>query len=294
VLVVDAATFAVGAAVLLVVTFPRTLPLRRLEPLRDEIVYGFRYLVRMPGLRWLLTYFCVLSILTAPLYLLIVPLVLPFGSIGAIGWLFLGAGLGVLLGGLATTMWGGPRRLMAGVLGSSVTGGLAVATIGLHPSLAVVGVGLFGWVLSAAVFQACYASIVQLKVPLALQGRVFAVVQMVSLGVAPIAFVATGPLGEHVFEPLLAADGALAGTVGRVIGVGEGRGIALMYLVAGAGILLATLLAYRSRAIWRLEDDLADALPDDQPAAGRAGVPPPPSRYFDRRDRREQDAAART
>jgi amino acid adenylation domain-containing protein/non-ribosomal peptide synthase protein (TIGR01720 family) len=275
VLVVDAATFAIAAAVLAAVRFPRTLPLRRLEPLRDEIVYGFRYLAGIPGLRWLLVYFCVLGILTAPLYLLIVPLVLPFGSVGAIGWLFLGAGLGVLLGGLLTTMWGGPRRLMAGVLGSSVTGGLAVAAIGLHPSLAVVGIGLFGWVLSAAVFQACYASIVQLKVPLAVQGRVFAVVQMVSLGVAPIAYLATGPLGDHVFEPLLAPGGALADTVGRVIGVGEGRGIALMFLVAGAGILLATLLAYRSRAIWRLEDDLPDALPDEPATA------PPPSRYFD-------------
>ena len=36
VLVVDAATFGVAAAVLLAVTFPRTLPLRRLEPLRGE------------------------------------------------------------------------------------------------------------------------------------------------------------------------------------------------------------------------------------------------------------------
>ncbi|MGI8625079.1 MAG: MFS transporter, partial [Geodermatophilaceae bacterium] len=277
ILTVDAATFAVVTVVLLLVRFPRTLPNRRRESLQAEIRYGLRYVVRSPALRGVMIYFAALSLLTAPLFLLVTPLVLPFGSVSMIGQMFVAAGVGSMLGGLLMGLWGGPKRLMAGVLGSSVLGGLGMVAMGLRPSILLVAAGFFLWVVAIAVFNGCYATIIQLKVPQALQGRVFAVIQMTALGIAPIAYLGAGPLGEHVFEPLMAPAGALAGTVGAVLGTGAGRGVALMYILAGLGVLVATALAYRSRAIWQLEDVMPDALPDD---TFDETTPPPPSDYF--------------
>jgi hypothetical protein len=256
ILVVDAVSFAVASVVLALIRFPATLPSRRRESLRAEIVHGVRYVLGRPQLRELLLYFAVLSVFTAPTFLLVTPLVLPIGSVATIGTLVVLAGVGGIVGGLAMSLWGGPRRLMTGVLGSSILGGLAIATIGLRPSLPLIAVGLFCYLLAAAVFQTCYATIVQLKVPQLLQGRVFALVQMISLGAAPIAYLAAGPLGEKVFEPLLATDGPLAGSVGRVIGAGPGRGIALMYVIAGLVILTATVIAFRRPTLTHLEDAL--------------------------------------
>ena len=34
-----------------------------------------------------------------------------------------------------------------------------------------------------------------------------------------------GVLADHIFEPLLAGQGALAGSIGKLIGTGQGRGI---------------------------------------------------------------------
>ena len=187
-------------------------------------------------------------------------MVLPFGSVSTIGDLLVVAGAGTLAGGLTISLWGGPERVMAGVLGSSIAGGATVALAGLRPSVPLIGAALFGYLVSAAIFQGCYTTMIQLRVPRLLQGRVFAFVQMVSLGAAPIAYVTAGPLGERVFEPLLARGGPLAGTAGRVIGTGPGRGIALMYVLAGTLVVLITLAARRRPALWNLET----ALPDEE------------------------------
>ncbi len=270
VLTADSVSFAVVTVVLVAVRFPAALPALRRESLRAEIGNGFRYVRDQRGLRDLLVYFAALSVLTAPSFLLVTPLVLPFGSVSTIGGLLVVAGVGTLAGGLTISLWGGPQRVMAGVLGSSVAGGAAIALVGLRPSVPLIGAGLFAYLVSSAIFQGCYTTMIQLRVPPLLQGRVFAFVQMVSLGAAPIAYVTAGPLGERLFEPLLARDGALSGTVGRLIGTGPGRGIALMYLLAGAAVVLLTLVARRRPSLWNLEYALPGERENEREESGRA------------------------
>lgn len=49
-----------------------------------------------------------------------------------------------------------------------------------------------------------------------------------------------------MFEPLLSKDGLLAGSVGRAIGVGEGRGIGLMIILAGVVmVMFAGIFGFR-------------------------------------------------
>ncbi len=269
VLAIDAVSFGAVTVVLVAVRFPATLPGLRRESLREEIARGFRYVRERRGLRDLLVYFAGLSVLTAPVFLLVTPLVLPFRAVGTIGGLLMVAGVGSIVGGLLISLWGGPQRVMAGVLGSSVLGGAAIALVGLRPSVPLIGGALFVYLLSAAIFQGCYATMVQLRVPPLLQGRVFAFVQMVSLGAAPLAYLAAGPLGERVFEPLMAPGGALAGTVGAVLGTGAGRGTALMYVLSGLAIVALTLIARRRPALWNLETALPEE-PERPDPTGRA------------------------
>jgi len=61
-----------------------------------------------------------------------------------------------------------------------------------------------------------------------------------------------------VFEPLMADTGALADTVGTVIGTGAGRGIALMFVVMGLGTIVAAVAAATYPPIRNLESDLPD------------------------------------
>src|SRR5690606_22451297 len=68
---------------------------------------------------------------------------------------------------------------------------------------------------------------------LVLPNTVFAVRRMIARIATPLAYLLAGPLADDLFEPMLADGGALASTVGRVIGVGPGRGIAFLYVMLG-------------------------------------------------------------
>ncbi|MFO8150791.1 MAG: hypothetical protein R6T93_10875, partial [Trueperaceae bacterium] len=71
----------------------------------------------------------------------------------------------------------------------------------------------------------CSQAIWQNKTAPDVQGRVFAVRRMIAWSSMPLAYLVAGPLADHVFGPLLDEGGALVGSVGRIIGTGEGRGI---------------------------------------------------------------------
>ena len=67
-----------------------------------------------------------------------------------------------------------------------------------------------------------------------------------------------GPLADGVFEPLLQEGGALADTVGAVIGVGPGRGIALLFIILGGLSIVFTLIAFMYPRLRNLEDEIPD------------------------------------
>jgi MFS family permease len=86
-----------------------------------------------------------------------------------------------------------------------------------------------------------------------LQGRVWGLIGIISQFGYIIAFSALGPLADYVFVPLLKEEGALAGSVGRIIGTGGGRGIGLMIVIAGVLLSVTAVILYRLKSIRELE-----------------------------------------
>ncbi|MCJ8271519.1 MAG: hypothetical protein MJK04_19235, partial [Psychrosphaera sp.] len=125
------------------------------------------------------------------------------------------------------------------------------------------------WLISAALL--CYnvclpiafgseQVIWQHKVEPALQGRVFSAAGAISMLMLPIGSFASGILADRVFEPLMQPGGALANTVGTLIGTGPGRGIALIFMLLSVLLALIALWGWRCDAIRNVEDDLPDAI----------------------------------
>jgi hypothetical protein len=86
---------------------------------------------------------------------------------------------------------------------------------------------------------------------------------MLATAATPIAFLLIGPLSDGVFEPLMADDGALASSVGAVIGTGDGRGIALIFLVVGVLMLAVAAYAYTRPRLRNIDTEIPDAVADD-------------------------------
>ncbi|KQZ59168.1 MULTISPECIES: MFS transporter [unclassified Lysobacter] len=260
VLIVDALTFAIGVVALLFARVPRPARSEDAEQgLWQEAATGFRYVRDRGGLLGLLLVFGATNFLFGIASIAITPLVLSFADATLLGVQMAVGGCGLLLGGLAMSTWGGPRRRIHGVLGFSLAAGVLLAVHGLAPSFALVLVAGFGFFLTLPVLNASNAALWQSKVPADLQGRCFAIQRVLSEAAMPLGYCLAGPLAERVFEPLMAPGGALAGSVGAWIGVGPGRGLGLMFIVLGVLMTLVAASAYVVRAIRRIEDEIPDA-----------------------------------
>jgi hypothetical protein len=176
------------------------------------------------------------------------------------GYLASIVGIGMLAGTLVMSAWGGPKRRVNGVLGFLMLAGAAMILMGLRPSIPLMAVAGFGLMFTMPIINGSSQAIWQSKVPPDLQGRVFSVRRMIAWSTLPLAYMIAGPLADNVFKPMLVEGGALAGSVGRVLGVGPGRGIGLMFVVIGFLAILAAGSGYLNPRIRRVEDELPDAV----------------------------------
>jgi hypothetical protein len=98
-----------------------------------------------------------------------------------------------------------------------------------------------------------YYALWQEAVPPDVQGRVFATREMVQVTAQPFGFLAAGFLADRVFEPAMFDGGALAGSLGWLVGTGPGAGMAAMFLCTSLCGALTGLLGWLSPAIRRLD-----------------------------------------
>ncbi len=167
-------------------------------------------------------------------------------------------GVGGLVGGVALSIWGGPKRKIHGVLT-----GMILTMIGMVGF----GIGDHPYVWAAAGFFAMFfvpilngsnQAIWQIKVAPDLQGRVFATRSLISQISAPVSILLSGPLADYVFEPAMMPGGGLASVLGGLIGTGPGAGMKSMFFIAGILGVLVGLSGYLFPTVRNIEDILPD------------------------------------
>ncbi|WP_433342569.1 amino acid adenylation domain-containing protein [Micromonospora sp. CA-111912] len=264
ILLIDVASYVVAVLTLAVVRFPDLLGFRPRERLLTAIANGMRYSWQHRGFRLMLGYFAIGNIFLAPALVLTTPMVLSFATATEVAQVALAEALGAVAGGVLMSLWGGPRsRRMIGVLIGNLGTAVGCIVIGLDASVTVICVGVFWLGLSMTTAQSIYATIVQVKVPQRYHGRVFSLNQTISWSTLPIGFALIAPAATALFEPMLAPGGALAGSVGAVIGTGPGRGMGFAYVCFGAALVLVTLGGFAIRLLRRFDMEVPDSLPDD-------------------------------
>ncbi|MCC6918514.1 MAG: MFS transporter [Alphaproteobacteria bacterium] len=268
-IVVDLATFAMAATVLLLVRLPR--PPRSADShaltggLFSQFFAGFRYLAARRSLLGLVAYFSVINFLLASSIVLFSPYLLArLGDAALMGAVYGAFNVGAVAGALLMMVWGGTRPRIHTIMIGILLEGLVLALCGAAQN---------AWSLSAALFllgsmfpavNAAFLSIFQAKVAPDVQGRVFAALGQVSGLLQPLAFLAAGPLADRVFEAGRSTEGwqAVAGLVGSAPGAGMG----LMLVICGLLTTAVSIAVYALPAIRTMEARLPDAAPAASPA----------------------------
>lgn len=167
----------------------------------------------------------------------------------------------MVAGSLVMGAWGGPRRMPHGILAFQLCGGLMLLLVGVTTTIPLLMGIAFCFFFILPLINGTSQALLQRQVPLELRGRVFAFTGTLTGAMLPLAYSIAGPLADLVFEPALRPGGALVPFVGRFVGEGAGRGIAVMFLIAGALTILVTALAALSRSLRGLDDREATASP---------------------------------
>src|SRR5690606_18936661 len=139
-------------------------------------------------------------------------------------------GIGAIVGSLALTTWGGPRRRIHGLAGFALPLGLFLVLGASRPSVPLIVIAALGFTICFTIVDGTSRNILQTEVEPDVQGRVFATYNMVGGAVLASSYLLAGPIADRVFEPMLREGGRLAGSVGSVIGTGPGRGMAFLML----------------------------------------------------------------
>jgi MFS family permease len=267
IILIDLATFFFSLIILLLVRFPevQTATKSEAEPnslLRDTAL-GWSYLTTRPGLLGLVLFRATIAIFWRFANVLITPAILSFSTVASLGIIGSITGIGLVVGSLLVSIWEGPKRNMNTIFGFMLLCGLSTILWGLRPSVLLLCIGCFIFYIGRSIAVSSSRVILQKKVALDFQGRVFALQNALTQAALPIAAVAAGPLADRVFEPLMMPDGLLAASVGQIIGVGPGRGIGLLFIILGILAVFTTVLAYLYPRLRLLEDELPDVISDE-------------------------------
>nr|WP_242004017.1 MFS transporter [Thermus thermophilus] len=237
-----------GAAVLtlLLVPIPGLPP--RTGPrtsLREEALYGFRFILERPPLLGLQLMFFGINLLTALGSTVLPAMVLAKTGMSeaTLALVRSAAGLGGVVGGLLLSVWGGPKKRVHGVFLGMAFSSLALALMGVAEGPGAWATLAFLESLFIPIINGSNQAIWQAKVPLSVQGKVFAARRMIAWFANPLGMALAGPLADGVFAPRY----------------GQGEGIALMLLLFGSLGVLGGLSGYLLPKVREAERLLPDA-----------------------------------
>ncbi|MHC0035447.1 MFS transporter [Pseudoneobacillus sp. C159] len=262
ILIIDFCTFLIALSTLLFVKFPELAnnekDSKKVSFFQDAL-YGWKYIMERPGLKGLLVYFAVVNLLLGYFNVLLQPLILSFTNEKVLGMALSITGIGMLLGGISMSVWGGPKNRVLGVVGSGVISGIFLMLLGFKESIVLITAATCFMFLLLPIGNASSQVIWQSKVPLNVQGRVFALRRMVAISLSPIAYITAGPLVEKILNPAV-QHGGFANRVTNIIGTGDGRGIGLLFILLGFGWILTSIFVYLNPRVRGLEKEIPDAI----------------------------------
>lgn len=118
----------------------------------------------------------------------------------------------------------------------------------IQPSIILLAIGMLIWMTLVPFVEAAEHTVIQSVVPVERQGRVFGFAQSIESAATPVTTFLIGPIAAFIFIPLMSDGGLGAELIGDWYGVGQARGIALVFSAAGIIGLCVTLLAFKTRA----------------------------------------------
>jgi MFS transporter, DHA3 family, macrolide efflux protein len=222
----------------------------------QEMRFGWDYIVARKGLLNLLLFFLSINFLFGVMMPLFTSLILDSWDAAVLGYLGMAMGIGTLAGTLVMGAWGGTRRKVYSLLGSSALAALFLVAYGLFTSIPLLAAAGFGAFFMMPILDGSSQAIWQARVAGDVQGRGFAVRRSIAWSASILAPLLTAPLADGIFKPGMAVGGWLVPVFGSLFGIGVSRGTGVLISLLGLLLLIVSLLAFTNPMLLQVETDL--------------------------------------
>lgn len=251
VLLIDVASFAVAGLTVLAVM--NRIP--RHAASGAPVSEGF---VRNLGAGWavicarreVLMLVIILSLLTfyvGLLQTLLGPMILSFADAAALGTILSVSATGALVCSALIGVFGQALKPATLLVAGLLLAGVSLAGLGAVTRVWAMLAAGFLFFSSLPLINTGAEVLIRTGIDNRVQGRAWAIIGVLTQLGYLVAYGSAGSLADRVFSPLLLDDGALAASLGPWIGSGPGRGIGLLFIVAGASVLVLAGAALRAR-----------------------------------------------
>jgi hypothetical protein len=278
ILAIDLVTFLAAFATLIAVRIPRPAVSEEGAQTNgsfwEDVLLGWRYIISRKGFLALQIIFAIVNFSFSMVYPLFTPMILEMSSPDVLGYVSSITGLGILLGTVILSVWGGPKRRIFGTYIFETLIGVSLILTGFAPTIPWIVAAQFLGLVSMPITNGCTQAIWQTKVPQDIQGRVFSARPMISFSIIPLAYLLSGPISENVFIPKFEAGGAWVERFGQILGAGSDAGIKAMFIVFGLLYLLAAQGIILYPRLRRIDLEMPDAVSPDAEKEPEEDLPP--------------------
>lgn len=250
VLFIDVATFIVAALALVFIRNTTQQPHIQANShgFWCDLAAGVRYIAGHRLISNLLVLTTLVTFFTGVLQSLFAPIILAFADVTTLGAIQSIAASGMVVSSLVIGLISKTHDQQQVLTRALLIAGLFYLLIGTTTNTVLLTGVSFCFFLTLPFVNTSLEVLFRQKIDNAMQGRIWALISLISQVGLLVAFGSTGLLVDHIFNPLLNANGPLANTIGRLIGTGPSRGSALLVIIAGT-LFMATIAFYGKRQL---------------------------------------------
>lgn len=261
VIAIDLVTFLLAVGVVAILHIPQPAATEEGSAgsgsLLAELRGGLAFFVRRPPLFSLVLYLTFMNfLLNGSLGLALPYMLIVTGDEARMGLLMGVMSAGAFAGSLLMVVLGGFRPRVGLLLAGALLSGGMYLFYGTAHSFWTLAVSIFLLMLPLPMTNALFNSILQVKTPPDLQGRVFSVYSQLAFLGSTTSFLLTGPLVDRFLEPAL-SRGDWRWAV-WLVGAAPGSGMRLLLIATGLVMLLTTAFVFARPRVRQLETDLPD------------------------------------
>ena len=220
---------------------------------KQSLLQGFEAINKNAGIRVLVVFLILLTFMVGTIQELSTPLILSFTNTRTLSIMITIAAFGMVL----SSIYLGARELKGRKIIifsiSAFLAGLAMVGFGALENVFVITLSGFLFFATLPFLNSIADYFVRVNIPNILQGRVFGILGTITQLGYLLAYALSGFLSDYAFRPLLSEGGALTDTIGKIIGVGSGRGIGLFIIVEGFVLMLIATLLSKNKALSQLK-----------------------------------------